>query len=133
MFEIIVRAIISDKAGKILLLKRAKQPEQFKWSLPGGKVEVLEKAPQAIVREIMEELQLTLEPEFLFINENIFPQKQLHSLMVYYGGVWKGKIILKKDENTEYKFFSREELQQTTEIAWDHRQVLLDYLDEAAA
>lgn len=66
MFEIIVRSIIRDSGGKFLFVKRAKDPEKNKWSLPGGKIEHFEKAEDAIVREIKEELNLDfIRPKFL--------------------------------------------------------------------
>ncbi len=55
--------------GKILLLQRAKKDSQFKlWGIPGGKLEISEQPIDALVREIKEELGLSVkksEIEFL--------------------------------------------------------------------
>lgn len=55
-------AILRD--GKILLIHRLREPEAGTWSLPGGKVDWLEKAAVAAMREVEEELgiQVTLGP-----------------------------------------------------------------------
>jgi len=66
-FEIVVRAIITDKQNRILLVKRAKNPQKDKWCLPGGKVNFGEKSELAIIREIKEELNLKLMPKFLIL------------------------------------------------------------------
>ncbi len=51
-------AIVVD--GKILLMKRLKAPEAGHWGLPGGKIDLYEKAADACEREIAEELGVTI-------------------------------------------------------------------------
>jgi len=46
--------------SKILLVKRKRPPEADHWGLPGGKVEPGERVEDAIVREIGEELGITI-------------------------------------------------------------------------
>jgi 8-oxo-dGTP diphosphatase len=50
------------RAGKILLVRRARPPAQGLFSLPGGVVEAGETRTQAVVREVREETSLTIEP-----------------------------------------------------------------------
>jgi 8-oxo-dGTP diphosphatase len=52
-------AIVRD--GAILLIRRRKAPEAGCWSLPGGKVDFLERAEAAAIREIAEELGVAIE------------------------------------------------------------------------
>ena len=47
-------AIVRD--GRLLLVKRVKPPEAGFWNLPGGKVDFLERAEEAILRETLEEV-----------------------------------------------------------------------------
>ena len=47
--------------GKVLLVKRAHEPLQGEWSLPGGGVEVGETLREACAREVREETGLTVE------------------------------------------------------------------------
>ncbi len=51
-------AIVRD--GRILLVKRVRPPEAGAWSLPGGKVDFLERVEDAIRREISEETGLSI-------------------------------------------------------------------------
>ncbi|HYA50215.1 MAG TPA: NUDIX domain-containing protein [Streptosporangiaceae bacterium] len=55
-------AIITDDTGRLLLIKRGHEPEEGRWSLPGGRVRPGESDPQALVREVREETGLQVEP-----------------------------------------------------------------------
>jgi len=58
--------------GKILLEKRKNEPGKGKWSIPGGLVEVGEKAEQTVMREVREETGLYVEkPVNIDIVDNI--------------------------------------------------------------
>jgi 8-oxo-dGTP diphosphatase len=57
-----VGAIVRDRAGRLLLIKRGHAPEAGKWSLPGGRIEPGETDAQALVREMREETGLTVLP-----------------------------------------------------------------------
>jgi 8-oxo-dGTP diphosphatase len=50
------------RAGKILLVRRARAPAQGLFSLPGGVVEVGETLTQAVIREVREETSLAIQP-----------------------------------------------------------------------
>ena len=54
-------AIVRD--GQILLIKRMRPPEAGCWSLPGGKVDFLERVADAVVREIREEIGVAIALE----------------------------------------------------------------------
>ncbi len=56
-----VGAIIMS-GDKILLVRRANPPMQGEWSLPGGLVETGETTQEAVVREVVEETGLQVEP-----------------------------------------------------------------------
>jgi len=48
--------------GKVLLIKRGKEPLRGRWVVPGGTVEAGETLEQALVREVREETGLTVRP-----------------------------------------------------------------------
>jgi 8-oxo-dGTP diphosphatase len=48
------------RQGRILLVKRLKAPEAGHWSLPGGKVDFLERVEDAVRREILEEVGVSI-------------------------------------------------------------------------
>jgi ADP-ribose pyrophosphatase YjhB (NUDIX family) len=51
-------AVILDPAGRLLLGKRRRMPEAGCWGLLGGKIDWMETAEAAIVREVREESSL---------------------------------------------------------------------------
>lgn len=55
-----VGAIVFDDDGRLLLIKRAHEPAIGKWSIPGGRVEAGESFAEAVVREVLEETNLTV-------------------------------------------------------------------------
>jgi 8-oxo-dGTP diphosphatase len=57
-----VGAVIEDARGRLLLIKRGHEPGAGLWSLPGGRVEPGETDAEALVREMLEETGLTVEP-----------------------------------------------------------------------
>lgn len=55
-----VGAVITDPAGRILLIRRGHEPEAGRWSLPGGRIEPGESDQDAVVREVREETGLSV-------------------------------------------------------------------------
>src|ERR1700761_3001222 len=53
-----VGAIITDAAGRLLLIQRGHDPGAGRWSLPGGRVEPGESDAEALAREMREETGL---------------------------------------------------------------------------
>jgi 8-oxo-dGTP diphosphatase len=56
--RVVVGAVLRDGAGRVLAARRTRPPG---WELPGGKVEAGESEPAALVRELWEELGVTVE------------------------------------------------------------------------
>lgn len=50
------------RGGKVLAVRRARQPALNLYTLPGGAVETGETLHEAVIREVREETQLTIEP-----------------------------------------------------------------------
>jgi ADP-ribose pyrophosphatase YjhB (NUDIX family) len=55
-----VGAIVHDAAGRLLLIRRGREPHRGRWSLPGGRVEAGESPEQAVEREVREETGLSV-------------------------------------------------------------------------
>lgn len=67
-------AILSG--GRILLLRRRKDPEAGCWGLLGGKVDWMEPAEQAAIREAQEEMGILIRPDrLLCVVDHIEPDK----------------------------------------------------------
>jgi 8-oxo-dGTP diphosphatase len=62
-------AIVRD--GKVLVVRRARKPALNLYTLPGGAVEVGETLHQAVIREVREETQLSIEPVALAGNREV--------------------------------------------------------------
>jgi ADP-ribose pyrophosphatase YjhB (NUDIX family) len=54
--------VIKDGQGRLLLIKRGHEPGAGLWSLPGGRIEAGETDAEALVREMLEETGLQVEP-----------------------------------------------------------------------
>ena len=70
-----VGSIITDPSGQVLLLIRGKDPGQGKFGLPGGFIDAGETVEDALIREVLEEVQLNvISQRYLvsFPNEYIF-------------------------------------------------------------
>jgi len=57
-----VGAVVTDGRGRLLLIKRGHEPGAGLWSLPGGRIEAGETDAEALVREMIEETGLTVQP-----------------------------------------------------------------------
>jgi 8-oxo-dGTP diphosphatase len=54
-------AVIIDTAGRLLLVRRGREPQRGRWSVPGGRVEPGERLEVAAARESLEETGLHVE------------------------------------------------------------------------
>jgi 8-oxo-dGTP diphosphatase len=79
---VVVGVIMEDHNGRIALQLRDDSPEVVnagKWSIFGGKVEQGEKAEQAALREMHEELTVELLPEkLIYLGEYFLPDTEFH-------------------------------------------------------
>ncbi|GAB4351724.1 MAG: hypothetical protein Kow0060_01170 [Methylohalobius crimeensis] len=50
-----VSALIFDRRGRVLLIRRARPPARGKWHAPGGRLEAGEALTSAVLREVREE------------------------------------------------------------------------------
>ncbi|RLE94819.1 MAG: hypothetical protein DRN04_01875 [Thermoprotei archaeon] len=58
-FAIAAVGAVVLKNGRILLIKRGKEPGKGLWSIPGGAVQAGERLEEAVLRELYEETGLT--------------------------------------------------------------------------
>jgi ADP-ribose pyrophosphatase YjhB (NUDIX family) len=71
--------IVFIRDGHILLLQRKKSPETGAWGIPGGKIDFLETAEQAIRREALEETGLEAgDIKLLGLSEQLFHDEKQH-------------------------------------------------------
>ena len=105
-----VVGMILMKNGKLLLAKRPmnKQFGGF-WELPGGKVELNESYPEALKREISEELSIELD-KLAYFDSNIHPinENQQIKLICFLCYQYYGEIKL--TEHLDAKWFTKSDL-----------------------
>ena len=105
-----VGAVIID-GDRVLLVKRGTAPLKGEWSLPGGVLEVGETLREGIVREVLEETGLRIEPlELAGVYDRIIPdadgKPQYHYVLVdYIGKVTGGELRAGSD---------------VTDVRWEH-------------
>ena len=93
-----VGAIITDSAGRLLLIQRGHEPEAGRWSLPGGRIEPGESDEQALVREIGEETGLHVEPGRLIgAVERPAPGGAVFDIYDYAASVSGGQLVAGDD------------------------------------
>ena len=56
-----VGAVVVDGQGRLLMIKRGREPGAGLWSIPGGRIEPGETDAEALVREMLEETSLTVQ------------------------------------------------------------------------
>lgn len=102
---VVVSAILRNKEGKILMLKRSifNKANKNRWQLPEGKLEFGETLNQALAREVKEETNLTIiNPKLV----NIFthPMKirniHYHIIRIIFEAEWHDRIVLSQDHAT---------------------------------
>lgn len=86
----IVTAAIIIKDNKVLIAKRAKNEKQAgKWEFPGGKLEPNESLKDCLIRELKEELNMSIEIEDYF-GESRYDYAQGFIKLIGYYVKWTG-------------------------------------------
>jgi 8-oxo-dGTP diphosphatase len=119
-------AVLTDKANRILLVRRAFEPRADDWCIPAGFMEWTETPRQCAVREIEEETGLVIKVASLF--EVFFAQDdpRTHAVLIlYYADVVGGEPV-PGDDASEVRYFDFEHL--PANIAFQaHREALALY------
>lgn len=91
-------AVLVERNGSVLLVKRAFAPNAGRWSLPGGHVELGEPLQQAARREVAEECGIDVEvQDLLAVNDHIERDDRgavrFHFVLVVFSGQYRGGIL----------------------------------------
>ena len=122
-----VDAVIEDKSGNLVLIKRKYPPFQGLYALPGGFVESGEKPKQALLREVKEETNLDVEiveKIGVFDEEGRDPRGTIHST-VYKCIVYDTSTMRSGDDSKNVGLISKEQVKDM-ELAFDHKKILKD-------
>ena len=94
-------AIIRD--GKVLVVRRARKPALNLYTLPGGAVELGETLHEAVIREVREETQLTIEPVALAGTRDVIARDaqnrvERHFVILCFAARWlSGEPVLNEE------------------------------------
>lgn len=120
-----VDAVIEDKSGNLVLIKRKYPPFQGFYALPGGFIESGEKPKQALLREVKEETNLDveiIEKIGVFDEEGRDPRGTIHST-AYKCIVYDTSTMRSGDDSKDVELISKEQLEDI-ELAFDHKKII---------
>ena len=120
MKPINVVAAIIKKNNKYLITKRNRRKHLgLKWEFPGGKVERKETLKDALVREIQEELTITINVNMKIGEEN-FKDEKINIIIHYYlCSIKEG--FLKLNEHEEFLWVEKKNIQQYDFVPGDKK------------
>lgn len=132
-----VGAIIINREGKFLLIKRGKksQNEVGLWGFPGGAMDFGETFGETIKREVKEELGITIKPLVTLrpVNHLIKSEKQHWVAVPYICKLGSAKIQIKEpDKISEIGWFNVEEIKKLKLSIVAHeafKQIQKDYAE----
>ena len=120
--------IILQQESNILLIKRKNDPFKDHLSLPGGFVNEGELVEEAAKRETWEETSLTIEPiEILGVYSDPNRDPRGHVLSVVWVAIVVNGVARANDDSIEVQWVPLNDL-DSTRLAFDHKQILLDYI-----
>lgn len=109
---------------RILLIKRAKEPDLGKWAIPGGRIEEDETAEECLKREFKEETGLDVEPVKL-IGIYSDPARDPRKIIGASYFVKKtGGELKAGDDAGEAEWFELDKI--PSELAFDHKKIIED-------
>jgi NAD+ diphosphatase len=129
-------AVCVDDRTRVLLARRAHEPFQGCWDLPGGFLEEGEHPLDCLVRELREETGLEVEPlEFVGVWMDRYPYRgDVRSTLNLY---WTARVVrgspAPADDVTELEWFAADELPDENQLAFDNiAEVLRTWRDQHA-
>jgi len=111
-----VSALVIQKE-KVLLIKRGKEPDKGRWSIPGGVIETGETIENALNREVFEECGVKIRvKKLLDIVEKIFFDSQgraeFHYLILSYSADYLEGDIRPASDVLDVKWMGKEDIEK---------------------
>ena len=103
------------RAGKVLVVRRARLPAEGLFSLPGGVVEIGETLVEAVMREVREETSLAIEPVALAgyreaITRDRANRVERHFVILPFAARWLAGEVALNEELSEARWLHPPEL-----------------------
>jgi ADP-ribose pyrophosphatase YjhB (NUDIX family) len=95
------------RAGKVLLVRRARAPAHGLYTLPGGGVEAGETLLEAVMREVAEETSLSIEPVAIAGHHEVIARDgegrvERHFVILAFAARWRAGEPRLNDELDDY-------------------------------
>lgn len=127
--EFAVKALIVND-GKVLIMHKVNVKEN-NWEIPGGRMEFGETAEDTLLREVMEETGLSVEPIRLLDTWNYLAETYQITGIIYLCKYQGGEVRL-SDEHDDYKWVNpdKELMEKIVEVfkikmeKWDWFQII---------
>ena len=121
-------ALVADDGGRVLLVRRAGDPDEGTWDLPGGFLEEAEAPLDALRRELLEETGLEIEPVEFFgawLDRYGDGPDAPTTLDLYWTGRVTGGEAVAGDDASELRWFPRNRLPPDDEIGFPNVRAVL--------
>ncbi len=111
MGERVTTAAIIEKDGQFLLIEKIKTSSIGQvWEFPGGKSRPGESSKEAVIRECLEELNLTIVLGELLFEHRFVNKEQEYRMDVFSVSSFSGDLIL-SDDHLAYQWVTKEQLE----------------------
>jgi ADP-ribose pyrophosphatase YjhB (NUDIX family) len=114
-------ALVLDDQGRVLLVRRAREPDAGKWDAPGGFIEEGEDPLDALRRELREETGLEVEPT-AFVTAYTDRYGSAAEDRATLNLLWEARVVggapQPDDDVSELRWFDLDELPPDGEIAF---------------
>ncbi len=123
-----VDAVIEDREGNVILIKRKYPPFKNFYALPGGFIEKGEKPIDALVREVKEETNLKVEIKYkigLYTEKGRDPRGEIHSIAYKCTIIGDISELRSGDDSKKVEIIPKEKLKDI-DLAFDHKKILED-------
>ena len=121
--KLVVRILICDSVGRILLQQRASEAGYGMWSLPGGKPDPGESEETAVTRETHEETGLTIEG-LRYIDEHSADD---WTSVLYEATAYRGELTMDERETMGLAWFFPQDIDPAM-LAFDQDRYFLEQL-----
>jgi ADP-ribose pyrophosphatase YjhB (NUDIX family) len=125
----LVTVAIIIKDNKILLIKRANEPELGKWALPSGTGAFAKYSnpEEAVKDEVAYDLNCKFYPKSFF--KNYFRDNEVPVLSLIYLGTIKEEPKINPSSVQEWAYFSKQEI-SNMDLAFEHKKIVNDYFSQ---
>lgn len=116
-------AVLIDSPEGIPLIRDPKKPVPIFWKLPGGRSKIGESAQEAAIREIKEEIGLTLKlKDFKILKEE---NRGSHNLVIFKASLSSlDGIRVQGNEGEEIRVFPLEQIKKMKDFFPNHQRLL---------